>query len=384
MPLNNIVPAELPKGECLVAVVAESPGATEVIEGVPLIGRSGELLFSTLKKLGIQRENCLSTNVFNERPPNNDEAHFFNSPAVIKERLKQLGLSHKDATAILNNLAEPPTEEIRQLVRFGRLDGVGFVKNDYHSQLERLKGELEAHKPKVIIGFGNVALWALTGKNGITTHRGTFFPSTLVDQEVVCTFHPANVLRLYKNRTAFASDIQKATRTILQVGQVSKPKEERRVHLVETISDLDVFGKQFLSGPCKIAVDVETENRQISCFSIAVSEFDTLAIPILDKSKKDWHYWPLEDELHIWGWTASLLSRKDVTKIFHNATYDLSYFWHHGIPTLGLVEDTMLMHHALQPEMQKGLGFLVSLYFNEWEWKSLRTQSKVNINKKDG
>jgi hypothetical protein len=39
-------------------------------------------------------------------------------------------------------------------------------------------------------------------------------------------------------------------------------------------------------------------------------------------------------------------------------------------------DDTMLLHHALYPEMQKDLGFLGSIYTNEASWK-------INHKKKD-
>jgi hypothetical protein len=36
----------------------------------------------------------------------------------------------------------------------------------------------------------------------------------------------------------------------------------------------------------------------------------------------------------------------------------------------------MLLHHALYPEMQKGLGFLGSIYSNEPAWKLLRGKAE--------
>jgi hypothetical protein len=35
----------------------------------------------------------------------------------------------------------------------------------------------------------------------------------------------------------------------------------------------------------------------------------------------------------------------------------------------------MLLHHALQPESEKGLGFLGSVYTNEASWKLMRTST---------
>ena len=41
----------------------------------------------------------------------------------------------------------------------------------------------------------------------------------------------------------------------------------------------------------------------------------------------------------------------------------------------------MLLHHSLFPELQKGLGFLGSIYTNEASWKLMRGQD--DSNKKD-
>jgi hypothetical protein len=42
----------------------------------------------------------------------------------------------------------------------------------------------------------------------------------------------------------------------------------------------------------------------------------------------------------------------------------------------------MLLHHSLQPELPKSLGFLGSLYTNEQAWKHL-ANFKQEGNKKD-
>ena len=40
----------------------------------------------------------------------------------------------------------------------------------------------------------------------------------------------------------------------------------------------------------------------------------------------------------------------------------------------GAAHDTMLLHHSLQPEMLKGLGFLASVYADEGAWMEMRTK----------
>lgn len=50
------------------------------------------------------------------------------------------------------------------------------------------------------------------------------------------------------------------------------------------------------------------------------------------------------------------------------------------IRTFGATHDTMLLHHALQPEALKNLGFLGSIYSDEGSWKDMR---KAKTTKRD-
>jgi hypothetical protein len=60
--------------------------------------------------------------------------------------------------------------------------------------------------------------------------------------------------------------------------------------------------------------------------------------------------------------------------------YDLHFLWRgYGIPTVNCDDDTMLLHHSLQPESEKGLGFLGSVYTNEASWKLMRARGKTTI-----
>lgn len=51
--------------------IGEGPGAQEDIQGKPFVGRSGQLLNTTLSKLGIDREKVFITNIVKCRPPQN-------------------------------------------------------------------------------------------------------------------------------------------------------------------------------------------------------------------------------------------------------------------------------------------------------------------------
>ena len=57
-----------------VLIVGEAAGADEEIEGTGFVGKSGQYLFSNLKRIGLEREQFTLANVCACRPPNNELA----------------------------------------------------------------------------------------------------------------------------------------------------------------------------------------------------------------------------------------------------------------------------------------------------------------------
>jgi DNA polymerase I-like protein with 3'-5' exonuclease and polymerase domains len=83
-------------------------------------------------------------------------------------------------------------------------------------------------------------------------------------------------------------------------------------------------------------------------------------------------YWPsLADEQAAWRFVKWVLE-SDFRKIWQNGLYDLQYLTRMGIRPKNCLHDTMLLHHAIYPELPKSLGFLGSIYCNESAWKDLR------------
>ena len=54
-----------------IMIIGEGPGANEDLEGVPFIGKTGELLDKMLLSINLNRENVYISNVVNYRPPEN-------------------------------------------------------------------------------------------------------------------------------------------------------------------------------------------------------------------------------------------------------------------------------------------------------------------------
>lgn len=67
---TQVVPGVRPPGAD-VLLVGEAPGAQEDLEGIPFVGRSGQLLDALLAGAGLPRERVAVANVLKCRPPKN-------------------------------------------------------------------------------------------------------------------------------------------------------------------------------------------------------------------------------------------------------------------------------------------------------------------------
>lgn len=129
-----------------------------------------------------------------------------------------------------------------------------------------------------------------------------------------------------------------------------------------------------MRSPSLVSIDIETAFGQLTCIGFAPTRGDAIVIPFCARAESgrylDGNYWPtLAAELEAWSWVRRWCQYPGV---YQNGMYDMHYLWR----TYGIVcnpaDDTMLMHHAMQPEMEKGLGFLGSIYTDEPSWKFMR------------
>lgn len=160
-------------------------------------------------------------------------------------------------------------------------------------------------------------------------------------------------------------------------------RPQRTVYIEPTLADLEWFYREHVVPAKSIAVDIETLREQITCIGFATSASTALCLPFHDPRKPGASYWPTEaDERAAWAFTRRVLQTPQ-PKTFQNGMYDLYFIWKAaGIVVVNCADDTMLMHHALQPESEKGLGFLGSVYTNEASWKLMRKKS-TTIKKDD-
>ena len=367
------IPVDRPK----IVLVGEAAGEQEARQGRPFVGTSGQELTRMLRDAGINRELCYITNVFWTRPPGNKiEGYCLTKKQVGKDYPYPLLSSGNYLTmeALANVTDEDQTflQVLKERFdrRVWRLGGVRALIDPSNAPtvLARLRHELVFMEPNLVVALGNTACWALLRRTGITKIRGTTIESTLVPGlKVLPTFHPAMILRQWQNRAVVVMDVIKA-KMESEFPEIRRP--HRKIWINPTLKDVQDF-EALLHKTDLISFDIETADRMISCIGFAPDKGTAITIPFLDPSKPGHSYWSQEEEVAVWKMVRRVLA-SDVPKLAQNGLYDIQYLWRAGIPVRNLLHDTMILHHALQPEMLKGLGFLGSVYTNETAWKPLR------------
>jgi uracil-DNA glycosylase len=346
---------------CEVLVVGEAPGKEEDALGVPFVGTSGQELRRMLEQAGFNPgrkapfyadSKVRFTNVFLERPPNNNIDAFCGKRADVGREYSHIPLS------------------------MGK-----YVLPAYLRYLDTLADEIKLCQPRLVVALGNTATWALLGRTGITKLRGSVFPNELVPggPPVLPTYHPANILREWSNRVVAVGDLIKARR-FLDTG-FSVPRRE--LWIDPTLDEIREFLDRWIFGerPRVLSFDIETFGETITCIGFAPSRDRAITIPFYDPGKPDRNYWATPgEELEAWKLCHRVLT-SDIPKLGQNGLYDVQYLHAARIPVKRYLEDTMIRHHSLYPEMEKGLGFMATLYTDEAPWKLLRDRKKDTVDK---
>lgn len=189
--------------------------------------------------------------------------------------------------------------------------------------------------------------------------------------KVLPTYHPAAVARQWTIRPIVLADLDKAKR---QSASPEYERPSRKIWIKPSLEDLANYERDFIQPADLLAADIETKQDQITCIGFAPSPSSAIVIPFFSESGRN--YWPtLEEELAAWAYVRRWLAES--ATVYQNGLYDITFLWQrYGIPAPRASEDTMLLHHAMQPEMEKGLGFLASVYTDEASWKFMRKGMK--------
>ena len=141
--------------------IGEGPGADEDAQGIPFVGKAGQLMNKAFEGLGIKREEVYIANIVKCRPPQN---------------------------------RNPEKDEVESCINY-------------------LRNQVMIIKPKIIVLLGNVALKSVLGEEyGITRARGNWIEKKGI--WYMPTFHPAALLRDESKKIDFWNDLKKVKEKI--------------------------------------------------------------------------------------------------------------------------------------------------------------------------
>jgi len=338
------VPPQLPRRTpCAIAFVAEAPADHEVLDGIPLVGPSGRVFDKALRLAGIDRADCLVTNVLDIQAPKNDIDLLLVGKKALPEGYDLPGFSR--------GLYLPPA---------------------LLPQLDRLKAELDACDPNIVVCLGAFSLWAFTGLSSLKDCRGAIQVADRLrpGQKVLATYHPAYTFHDNRVFTAICRDFAKA------LAESTNPEvhyTERTILIEPTLAQIETFF-QSLSPTAPLAVDLETvpSQAQIKCVAFSQDPKTAIVVPFLDNRALSRSFWPsLDEELRAWELVRAICE-SPCPKVLQNGLYDLRYLFDKGIMLCNYSRDTRLAHHALYPELPKDLGSMGATYTNERAWKTYR------------
>ncbi|MFO7626905.1 MAG: uracil-DNA glycosylase [Candidatus Fermentibacteraceae bacterium] len=107
-----------------ILLVGEGPGATEDMQGLPFVGRAGELLDRILEAIGLNRRSVYIANVVKCRPPGNRVPAPDEVDACLPILLRQIELMKPEVIVALGASAA--------LALLGTRKGIGALRGDMH------------------------------------------------------------------------------------------------------------------------------------------------------------------------------------------------------------------------------------------------------------
>jgi uracil-DNA glycosylase len=234
--------------------------------------------------------------------------------------------------------------------------------------------DIDLVKPRIILAIGNGALFALTGKWGMKSWRGSNLELTTPEGHtcyVIPTYSPDYIQAVWKDRNIVIHDLRRA----LEWSRLSTPPRAPDYEFIiepdfpTVTSTLRKLLSLVEAGPLKLSVDIETRGGHIACTGIAWSKTSAICIPHIRAvvaEMPNWqariNYWREEEEAYILHLLYQLLTHPNTEVIGQNFLYDAQYFYRHFHFIPRFKRDTMITQHCLFSSMQKGLDFLSSMY----------------------
>jgi len=201
--------------------------------------------------------------------------------------------------------------------------------NDMKICRTHLENTIKAVNPKFIICFGNVSMKMLLKKSGIMSKRGSLFDYNGIP--VMPTYSPIQVIREPKYRDLFIKDISNAYR-IFKDGSGDKGQDYTIVKDERAMTALTDLFKAMDATNVPVAVDLETTG-----FEFNRDRIRTIGISWRDPQSKDKQTYVILSPEEVcksdyrnpfMEFVDYFLTSPKFKKIFHNAKFDLKFFYH--------------------------------------------------------
>lgn len=365
-----------------ICIVGEAWGESEALISHPFVGASGFELLRMLDDAGVI--------TITPEDRDNLKRRWTETPARAAQCVAKVWFDHSSEIALTNVFNLRPkgndiddlcTDKAGDRLNLPPIRAGKYIRKEFGGEIDRLQNDLAAAAPNVVVALGATAAWALLHSSGISRIRGTVSRSANDKYKVLPTYHPAAILRQWDLRPVTVLDLAKAKRESV-FPEVRRPR--RMLYIEPTLWDLEWFWDNHLANASIISFDIETRGEEITCIGFAPRTDIALVVPFTDNRKPGGSYWPTkEDEVKAWAFVRRVLATP-IPKVGQNGAYDYTFLWkQYGIPVNNYEDDTMLLHHILQPESEKGLGFLGSVYTSEPAWKMMRSRGKETIKREE-
>ena len=325
-----------------IMLVGDFPGIEDARLGVPFSGSVGQELNRMLHDAGIMRSECYVTTVLKERPYDGQLS------SVIAKAKKDITSAHQ----LLRD--QYCTKEV--------FDGVA-----------ELTAEIDMVQPNIVVAFGNLAMWALTGQWSVLKWRGSQMVADISSHRpnVIPTIHPSNILRQWELRAVALNDLRRVKRHMGSREYSNRPTWNFCIRptfpqVMDILADLL---KRAAAETLWLDFDIETRVGYIDCIGFSWSRSDALCIPFMAAGKPH-GYWSAEEEAQIVYQLYRLLTHPAVRVRWQNGLYDAQYVYRHWHFIPNGAQDTMISQHSVFAALPKGLSFLASMYCDwYYYWK---------------
>ncbi len=257
--------------------------------------------------------------------------------------------------------------------------GDKYIHPGLFNEIQQLLVAIKEHKPRLIIGLGELPLLALSGNSGITNWRGSCL--YIFDTKFIPTFAPDRVVKMWEWKYLTVHDFKRAAGELVSP-TFNFPVEDFRIRptyeqALAWIADLMGL---LDSSPVPVAIgcDIETRSRHITCIGFAEGVAKAFCIPFVSI---DGHYWkdPEEEVEIIWQLTR-LMTHPMIRCTGQNFPYDIAYIarWWGVWPRSGM--DTMTAWHVCYSGLKKSLAFISSMLLPAYSfWKEESHDAKVDV-----